>query len=90
MRSVEGEPTENCPFGENSAKALEIMLNKCEEFGFPVENVENEENQTIEIDPVAEEYNRSKLLSFLKVRHKSDVVGFKIINVVCMMVLIWN
>ena len=41
MRSVEGEPTENCPFGENSAKALEIMLNKCEEFGFPVENVEN-------------------------------------------------
>ncbi|MBR2955011.1 MAG: Sapep family Mn(2+)-dependent dipeptidase [Ruminococcus sp.] len=41
VRSVEGEPTENCPFGENSAKALEIMLNKCEEFGFPVENVEN-------------------------------------------------
>lgn len=41
VRSVEGEPTENCPFGENSAKALEIMLNKCEEFGFHVENVEN-------------------------------------------------
>ena len=41
VRSVEGEPTENCPFGENSAKALEIMLNKCEEFGFSVENVEN-------------------------------------------------
>lgn len=41
VKSVEGEPTENCPFGENSAKALEIMLNKCEEFGFPVENVEN-------------------------------------------------
>lgn len=41
VRSVEDEPTENCPFGENSAKALEIMLNKCEEFGFPVENVEN-------------------------------------------------
>ena len=55
----------------------------------PVEKNENEEDQTTEIDPVAEEYNRSKLLSFLKVRHKSDVVGFKIINVVCLILAVF-
>lgn len=41
VRSVQAAPEENCPYGENSAKALEIMLNKCEEFGFKVESVDN-------------------------------------------------
>lgn len=41
VRSVQAAPEKNCPYGENSAKALEIMLNKCEEFGFKVESVDN-------------------------------------------------
>ncbi len=55
----------------------------------PVEKNENEEGQTTEIDPYIEEYNRSKLFSFLKVRHKVDVVGFKIINVVCLILAVF-
>ncbi len=41
IRSVQEDAVENCPFGRNSAKALEIMLNKCAGYGFSVENVEN-------------------------------------------------
>lgn len=55
----------------------------------PVEKNENEEGQTTEIDPYIEEYNRNRLLSFLKVRHKSDVVGFKIINAVCIILAVF-
>lgn len=41
VRSVKDKPDKNYPFGENCAKALEIMLRKCKESGFTVENVEN-------------------------------------------------
>lgn len=41
IRSVQEDAVENCPFGRNCAKVLEIMLNKCKEYGFFVENVEN-------------------------------------------------
>ncbi len=39
--SVQGEPEEDCPFGKEPAKALNIMLEKCRESGFNVDNVEN-------------------------------------------------
>lgn len=39
--SVMGRPAENAPFGEMPAKALSLMLERCEQFGFSVENVEN-------------------------------------------------
>ncbi|MBQ9139546.1 MAG: Sapep family Mn(2+)-dependent dipeptidase [Ruminococcus sp.] len=41
VRSVQEKAEENFPFGRSSAKALEIMLDKCSEFGFSVENVDN-------------------------------------------------
>lgn len=41
VRSVQEEAKEGYPFGRNSAKALEIMLDKCKELGFSVENVDN-------------------------------------------------
>ncbi len=41
VRSVQEETDEGYPFGRNSAKALEIMLDKCKESGFSVENVDN-------------------------------------------------
>ena len=41
VRSVEGEPEEGYPFGREPAEALGIMLKKCSESGFSVENVEN-------------------------------------------------
>ncbi len=41
VRSVQEKAEENFPFGRSSAKALEIMLDKCREFGFSVENVDN-------------------------------------------------
>lgn len=41
VRSVEDTPSVGCPFGEKSAEALEIMLKKCSEYGFIVENVDN-------------------------------------------------
>ncbi|MCM1507368.1 MAG: Sapep family Mn(2+)-dependent dipeptidase [Ruminococcus flavefaciens] len=41
VRSVQDEPDGFYPFGKETAKALEIMLRKCEESGFIVENVEN-------------------------------------------------
>lgn len=41
VRSVKDKPDNENPFGENCAKALEIMLRKCKESGFTVENVEN-------------------------------------------------
>lgn len=39
--SVQGETEEGYPFGREPAHALEIMLNRCVEAGFAVENVEN-------------------------------------------------
>ena len=39
--SVQGEAVENCPFGREPARALDIMLKKCREFGFSTENVDN-------------------------------------------------
>ena len=39
--SVQGKAEEGAPFGNGPAKALEIMLDKCREYGFSVENVEN-------------------------------------------------
>ncbi len=41
VRSVQGESEENFPFGRKPAEALSIMLEKCRESGFAVENVEN-------------------------------------------------
>lgn len=41
VRSVRNEPNGEYPFGKKPAKALQIMLHKCEELGFNVENVEN-------------------------------------------------
>ena len=39
--SVQGDAEEEYPFGREPAKALELMLEKCRESGFDVENVEN-------------------------------------------------
>ncbi|MBQ3855840.1 MAG: Sapep family Mn(2+)-dependent dipeptidase [Ruminococcus sp.] len=39
--SVQGEAEEGAPFGKEPARALSIMLDKCREYGFSVENVEN-------------------------------------------------
>lgn len=39
--SVQGEAGEGAPFGKEPARALDIMLKKCSEAGFAVENVEN-------------------------------------------------
>ena len=39
--SVQGEAEEGAPFGKEPAKALGIMLEKCRESGFAVENVDN-------------------------------------------------
>ena len=41
VRSVQNEPNGKYPFGKKPAKALEIMLKKCHESGFSVENVDN-------------------------------------------------
>ncbi len=41
VRSVQGDAEDGFPFGREPARALEIMLNKCRENGFAVENVEN-------------------------------------------------
>lgn len=41
VRSVKNQPNGEYPFGKKPAKALKIMLRKCEEMGFTVENVEN-------------------------------------------------
>ena len=41
VRSVQGRAEDGFPFGREPARALEIMLDKCRENGFPVENVEN-------------------------------------------------
>lgn len=41
VRSVQEDAEGEFPFGRSSAKALEIMLDKCREFGFSVENVDN-------------------------------------------------
>lgn len=41
VRSVQDKPEVVYPFGKEPAKALEIMLKKCQESGFTVENVEN-------------------------------------------------
>ena len=39
--SVQGEALEGKPFGEEPARALAFMLEKCREYGFAVENVNN-------------------------------------------------
>ena len=39
--SVQGDAEEGFPFGREPARALSIMLEKCREAGFAVENVEN-------------------------------------------------
>jgi succinyl-diaminopimelate desuccinylase len=39
--SVQGGAEEGFPFGREPARALEIMLKKCEEFGFIIENTDN-------------------------------------------------
>ena len=39
--SVQGEALEVKPFGEEPARALAFMLEKCREYGFAVENVDN-------------------------------------------------
>ena len=41
VRSVQNEPSEGFPFGKKPAKALNIMLDRCRNEGFAVENVEN-------------------------------------------------
>ncbi|MBQ8959689.1 MAG: Sapep family Mn(2+)-dependent dipeptidase [Ruminococcus sp.] len=39
--SVQGDAAEGAPFGKEPARALRIMLEKCSELGFSVENVDN-------------------------------------------------
>lgn len=39
--SVQGDAADGCPFGEEPARALAVMLDKCREYGFSVENVDN-------------------------------------------------
>ncbi len=39
--SVQGEALEGKPFGEEPARALAFMLEKCRKYGFAVENVDN-------------------------------------------------
>ena len=41
IRSVQSEPLENAPFGTEPKKALELMLETCQEYGFLTENLEN-------------------------------------------------
>ena len=41
VKSVQGEAEDGYPFGREPARALEIMLKKCEESGFTVENTDN-------------------------------------------------
>lgn len=41
IRSVQGDSSEEHPFGEENAAVLKTVLKKCEEYGFAVENVEN-------------------------------------------------
>lgn len=40
VRSVMGEAKEHAPFGEAPAKALALMLEKCEDYGFLTENTD--------------------------------------------------
>ncbi len=39
--SVQGDAADGCPFGEEPARALAVMLDKCRRYGFTVENVNN-------------------------------------------------
>lgn len=39
--SIMGESSDNMPFGENPVNALLLMLNRCKQYGFSVDNVEN-------------------------------------------------
>ena len=39
--SVQGEASDGCPFGAEPARALAKMLEKCRDYGFSVENVDN-------------------------------------------------
>ena len=39
--SIQGKAEEGAPFGREPARALEVMLKKCSEAGFTVDNVDN-------------------------------------------------
>lgn len=39
--SIQGKADKDCPFGHEPARALELMLKKCGEYGFIVDNVDN-------------------------------------------------
>jgi succinyl-diaminopimelate desuccinylase len=41
VRSVQGDAEDGKPFGKEPARALEIMLGKCSEYGFLTENIGN-------------------------------------------------
>jgi len=41
VRSVQGDALQNMPFGSEPAKALALMLDKCQKYGFTTENVDN-------------------------------------------------
>lgn len=41
ISSVQGKAEEGCPFGTEPARALELMLRRCGEYGFKVENIDN-------------------------------------------------
>ena len=41
IRSVQGDPEENAPFGAEPKRALQLMLDFCEEYGFQIDNVDN-------------------------------------------------
>lgn len=41
VRSVQGDALDGMPFGSEPAKALGIMLDACQEFGFQTENLDN-------------------------------------------------
>ena len=40
VRSVQGEAQKNAPFGSEPAKALHIMLETCQQYGFSTDNVD--------------------------------------------------
>lgn len=41
VRSVQGDPQPNAPFGDKPAEALRLMLEKCAAYGFVTENADN-------------------------------------------------
>ena len=41
VRSVMDKPSENAPFGAENVRVLELMLSRCEKYGFTAENIDN-------------------------------------------------